>query len=300
MKILITGGSGLLGKYLLNTAPSDCTIYWTWATNSGALQPGESIYERSIQSYRMNVRDKWQVNNVIDRIAPDVIIHCAAMGSVDYAEDNYQEVRQVNVLGVEKVINAAKLHNSKFVYISSNAVYAGDNHPYSENDRTDPINAYGLLKKKAEQLVMQSNLDFVIIRPFMLFGWPFSGGRTNWAKSIVESLEMGQTVNLVNDTFWQPTYAASCAAAVWDLGLSEVNEIFNVASSEKMTLYEFGCKIAAVWDLDIQFLNSVSSDYFTSISKRPVDTTYDLTKLTDRYGVLPTVKDGLRSMKNEL
>jgi dTDP-4-dehydrorhamnose reductase len=148
MRVLITGGSGLLGKYLYLTKPNSVELSSTWYTN----------HAEHVQ-YHLNISNKSQLAYILDLVKPDVIIHCAAVGSVDYAEQAYREVRQVNVGGIENLLWAISNTSIKLVYISTNAVYDGINPPYNENSIRHPANVYGRIKLDAENKVMHSNLS---------------------------------------------------------------------------------------------------------------------------------------------
>jgi len=286
MKVLIIGGNSLLGKYLLLTKPHGYEVEATWYTNYLA------------NMHQMDVGNRSQIRYVMDKIKPELIIHCAAIGSVDYAETNYSEVHAVNVKGTENIIRAAETYNSKFIYISSNAVYEGTNPPYSEKSPLKPVNSYGLIKQQAEEVVKQSSLDYLIIRPFMLYGWNSPGARGNWATYLIHTLGGNQSTKLVNDVIWQPTYAQDCAWAIWQLS-KESRQIYNIASPESMSLYEFGLKIAEVWNFDKKLLTPVSSSQFPNMAKRPKNTSYDLRKLDMAGLVLSKVEDGLKKMRED-
>ena len=216
-------------------------------------------------------------------VKPHIIIHCASIGSVDYAENHYTEVREVNVMGLKHVLDGANAYKSKLVYISTNAVFSGNNPPYNENSALNPVNAYGIIKREAEQLVKALCNEWLIIRPFLLYGWPYPGGRTNWAKNIIDKLSKDESLKMVNDHIWQPTYAVNCAETIWQL-LSYTNDTFNISCQEKVTLYDFALRVCQVFNLNPELIEPVSSDYFKSIAKRPENTTYDLTKLNRLNG----------------
>ena len=291
MKILITGGSSLLGKALVQTKPENYKVESTWYTNAVINYSNTKL----LPIYRLNVTDKSQVRYIFDRAKPDVVIHCAAMGSVDYAEFNYQEVKNVNVIGTENILAAAKDHDAKMVFISTNAVFSGNNPPYSEKRTRSPINLYGKLKRDAENRVMDSK-NWLVIRPFLLYGWPWSGGRTNWVTSIIDTVTAGISTLMVNDIVWQPTYVIDVAETIWKL-LETNNEIYHIASSERVTLYNLALKVAKVFDLDISLIQPVPSSHFKSIAKRPKDTTYDLSKLSKLGIELSNIESGLEKMK---
>lgn len=286
MRILITGGSSLLGRALQSTKPDEHDIHLTWYTN----YTGRPMYQ-------MNISDRLQVAHIFERVKPEIVIHCAAVGSVDYAEQNYNEVYEVNVLGTRIIAKTCCNIGAKLIYISSNAVFGGDEPPYKEDDLRVPANCYGSIKRHAEDVTREAR-DWVIIRPFMMYGWPYPGGRPNWATIVIDKLSQGQPLKMVDDTYWQPSYAPDVARAIWQL-LDEDEQIYHVATTEVVTLYQFARQVAGVFDLDKSLLSPVPSDYFKTIAPRPRDTRFDLSKITARGIKLRGVKAGLKVMKNE-
>ncbi len=284
MKALITGGSSLLGKALTETKPENIQLESTWYTS----------YIKAA-THQLNITNKSQVHYVFNRVQPDIVIHCAAIGSVDYAESHYQEVKAVNLTGTENILSAANDYSAKVVFISTNAIFRGTSSPYGEHASRNPINLYGKLKRQAENHVMDSR-NWLVIRPFLLYGWPYSGGRQNWATSIINSLKDEIPVLMVDDVIWQPTYVNDCAETIWKL-LETNKEIYHVASVEKATLYNFALKVAKVFNLNAALIQPVHSDHFKSIAKRPKDTTYDLSKLTGLGIELSDIESGLEKMK---
>lgn len=286
MKVLITGGSSLLGRALLDTKPEDAQVEATWYTNYVGPQAG----------HQLNITDRSQVRYLFDRVQPELVIHCAANGSVDFAEKNYSDAALVNIQGTENILWAARDYYAKVIYISTNAVFDGKQPPYDESSKCHPINAYGSIKRQAEERVMQYRSQWQIIRPFLLYGWPWPGGRPNWATLVIDKLSKAQPLKLVNDVIWQPTYAQDCAKAIWELS-GEASGIYHVASSERVTLYEFGQKVAKGWGLDGGLLGPVGSDHFAGMAPRPRDTTYNLDKIKGLGIGLDGIEAGLSKMK---
>ena len=283
MKVLIIGGSSLLGKYLTITKPTDVDLSYTWFTN------------HIDNAIHLDICVKSQVLYVLERVRPDLIIHLAAMGSVDYAETHLTETHFVNVVGVHNVLEASQ--GTPFIYISTNAVFDGKNPPYSEMSQCKPINAYGLLKREAELEVMTSP-NWMIIRPFLLYGIPYPNGRTNWYMTIKQRLEQGQECRLVDDVYWQPTSAEDCAAAIWSIvAWGDLSEVYHVAADDKMTLFEFGLKVARYHSLDMSLIQPITSSSLKGIAKRPVDTTFDLSKIHQMGIRLKGVEEGLQAMR---
>lgn len=316
MKILITGASGLLGKSLIETMPTGHAISATFHANwyirrnvadwYNYAQVGDIKHtneDEGIIWYYLDIKNRSDVFDRFELIRPDAVIHCASIGGVDYSEVHYEETREVNVGGLRHVIDAANGYKSNVVYISTNAVYSGKQPPYDENSPLEPVNAYGVIKREAERFARDTAQKWLIIRPFMLYGWPTRGARTNWAVKIIKVLRKGGRLSLVDDVIWQPTYAPDCAKAIWDLLLEKErgNQIYNVASPERATLYQFGLQICDVFGLDKDLLAPVKSAYFNIgegvVAKRPKDTTYDLLKLSKEGIMLSDLKTGLEKMR---
>ena len=287
--VLITGGSGLLGKYLRQTSPNCYDISYTYKTHP----------IHNPEGYYMDLNDRHSIAKVFEEVKPNIIIHTAAIGSVDYCESHQQEALDVIVEGTRNVLDECKKHDSKIVYISSNAVYDGENSPYSETDITDPINWYGKCKLVAENLVQESRLSFLIVRPILLYGWPHKFGRLNWVNIIVASLSKGLPVSMVYDTLTQPTYAVDCARVIWMLMLRDREGIYNVGSDSRVTLFAFALEVAQVWGYDMKLVKGMSSDRLQLFAPRPRDTTYDLVKLRNEVMECERIEYGLQRMRGE-
>lgn len=286
MRCLLVGGNSLLGKALTESKPANVNLASTWFT-------------RYIPActYHLNICDKSQVAYVFEQAKPDVVIHCSAVGSVDYTESHYHETRQVNVLGTENLLKAAQDAKALFVYISTNAVFDGLSAPYSEDDDRHPINAYGRIKREAENTVKLYH-NWLIIRPFLLYGYPYPGGRTNWLVTILDKLSKGETVKLVDDTYWQPSLALDVAQAIWRLVQPDIGRgIYHVASDDRLTLFWFGMMIARIWGYSPDLIIPISSSSLKGIAQRPRDTTFKLDKIHELGIHLRSVEEGLKVLR---
>ena len=282
----------MLGKSLLETIPDEYELALTYHKNA-------QNHSKNAIWYHLDIRSRSDVFELFEIVRPDYVIHCASIGSVDYTEDHYEQVREVNVTGLSHIIDACNGYKSKLAYISTNAVYSGDNPPYNENSPLEPVNAYGIIKREAERLVRSYANKWLIFRPFMLYGWHYLGGRTNWMIKIRHQLTIGNEQQLVNDVIWQPTYAIDAAETIWKLLFQFDREIFNIASPERVTLYEFGLKVCEVFKLDSKLLKPIKTSSLSSlnVAKRPKDTTYDLIKLSLQGIILSDIKTGLEAMR---
>jgi len=293
-RVLITGGTGLLGVEIQRAVPKDIQAF-------SIFYPGRSLPEPLPFSIRAaDVSDRMQMQSVFEWAKPDVVIHTAAIGSVDFAEKNREQTRKVNVGGTEVVAALCQSFKSRLIYISSNAVFDGHAPFYSETAHVNPINYYGQLKVDAENIVCESGIPWVIVRPILMYGWPFPGERDNPVVWWVRSLEAGKPIKVVDNVFNKPLPAWSCAEVVWKVIQQNRSGIYHAAGSDHVSLYQFALLTAEIFDLDAKLITPVPDSYFPEIAPRPQDTSFDTTKMENELGVKTIgVKEGLVRMKSE-
>jgi dTDP-4-dehydrorhamnose reductase len=247
-----------------------------------------------------DVSDREQMHSIFEWAQPEVVIHTAGIGSVDFAERNQEETRRVNVGGTEIVVELCQIFNSRLIYISSNAVFDGRTPFYSETAPVKPINYYGQLKAEAEKVVIKSGIPSAIARPILMYGWPYPGERHNPVVWWVRSLEDGKPIKVVDNVFSKPLPAWSCAAAVWALIQQNRTGIYHAAGRDHISLYQFALLTAEVFGLEASLITPVPDSYFPEIAPRPQDTSFDTTKMETELGVKTVgVRDGLLRMKAE-
>jgi len=293
-RVLITGGTGLLGVAIQQSAPTGVQ--------------GFSVYfpERSLPVplpfpiLTADVTDRKQMQSVFEWAKPDVVIHTAAIGSVDFAERNREQTRKVNVGGTEVVAALCQIFKSRLIYISSNAVFDGRTPFYSETAPVNPINYYGQLKVEAENVVRESNIPWTIVRPILMYGWPYQGERDNPVVWWVRSLKNGKLIKVVDNVFSKPLPAWSCAEVVWEVIRQNRTGIYHAAGGDHLSLYQFALQVAEIFDLDARLITPVPDSHFPEIALRPRDTSFDTSKMENDLGVKTIgVKNGLVRMKSE-
>lgn len=293
-RVLITGGTGLLGVAIQRSAPKDIE--------------GFSVYfpERSLpvplpfSVLAADVSDRMKMQAVFEWAKPEVVIHAAAIGSVDFAERNREETKKINVGGTKIVVELCQNFKSRLIYISSNAVFDGRTPLYSETTPVNPINYYGQLKIDAENVVRESGVPWAIVRPILMYGWPYPGERDNPVVWWLRSLENSQPIKVVDNVFSKPLPAWSCADVIWALIKENRTGIYHVAGRDHISLYQFALLTAAVFGLDASLIEPVPDSYFPEIAPRPQDTSFDTTKMETELGAKAVgVRDGLLKMKAE-
>jgi dTDP-4-dehydrorhamnose reductase len=286
MKVLITGGSSLLGKYLHDTTPAGIRADYTWYSHYCPWT-----------RHHLDVTDPDQVAYVMGKIKPEAIIHMAAIGSVDWAQQNYRPAWDVNVEGTRHILEAARDLGARVLLTSSNAVFSGEDPPYREDSELAPVNAYGKIRVQNERIVMKEQ-NYQIVRLFLLYGWEPEGARGNWASSAFRKLSDGQKLRVVDDRWYMPTYAADAARAIWSLLDQGQSGVYHVAGDDRVTLHDFVATVAEQWQFP-QSLVEPCPFAGLGIAPRPVDTTYDLSKLHALGIHCRGIREGVEAMWQE-
>lgn len=289
--ILITGGTGLLGKGMEETAPDGWSIV-------SLHQRDYHVEDARALHLVLDIREKKSADKVFADYKFDAVIHAAGIASVDYVEKHYAESLESNLEGTSNIASAARRAGVYFVYVSTNAVFDGQQAPYTETDAPNPVNKYGEIKLQCERLVSEMLPDSSIIRPILMYGWNHAVTRPNIVTWVCQTLHRGDKVELVDDVTENPLYNLQCAEALWAVVEKRPSGVFHVAGKDACNRYEFGRKIAEIFGLDASLITRVNSSHFPDIAKRPPNTTLSVTRMETELGV-PAVRleDGLKSMK---
>lgn len=89
----------------------------------------------------------------VQRVKPNIILHCAGISSIDVCEKNYEVAIDVNVRGVFNLCEEARKIGAQVVLLSSDYVFNGGRGKYVESDELDPVNNYGMTKMGAEAVI---------------------------------------------------------------------------------------------------------------------------------------------------
>ena len=282
-KILITGANGLLGQKLVHFLANNPEIdLIATARGKSRLSISEGFsYEE------MDLCNPAQIQEVIDKVRPDSIIHTAAMTNVDICHQNPEGCWEANVTAVEYLIEQCLRHNIYLCHVSTDFVFDGENGPYQEEDQPAPISIYGKSKYEAELRVRASGLRWSIIRTVLVYGIVPDMSRSNiilWVKS---SLEKGQAIKVVSDQLRTPTLAEDLAKGCALIAEQEAEGIFNISGKDFLTPYEMAIMTADYFKLDKSLISQADSTTFSQPAKRPPRTGFDLSKSQQVLGYEP-------------
>ena len=274
--ILVTGANGQLGMEFQTIAPLHPQYNFLFSTRE----------ELSIES--ADALKKYFAEQSID-----FCINCAAYTAVDKAETEKEKALLINGIAVGELASVCKTNNTQLIHISTDYVFKGDaNTPYKETDPTDPVNAYGASKLKGEELAIQNDPAAIIIRT----SWLYSSYGNNFVKTMRRLMKERENINVVNDQYGCPTYAADLAGAIitmieqlttgngqWAMD-NKQSTIFNYCNAGITNWYEFALAINELSGSNCT-INPISTSAYPTAAKRPQYSVLDAGKIRQIFDI---------------
>ncbi len=254
----ITGANGLIGNYLVQSAPQSAA-HWQ---------------VRALTRADFDLLDFAAVEREFKKDLPQLIIHCAAITVVSEAQKNPEFARRVNV-DITKFL-AGLAADIPLVFFSTDLVFDGRKGNYSETAAPNPLHTYGETKVAAEEIVLK-NPRHLVVRTSINAGKSLAGNRA-FDEQLRRSMQSaGSAMTLFTDEFRCPIPAAETARAVWELMEKNCTGLYHVAGAEKLSRLEIGKLILQRWPKIRTEIKSGSAKDFPG-TPRALDTTLDISK----------------------
>ena len=284
MKILVTGANGLLGQAIIKQLLEK--KYNVIATGRG---PDRAEVTSSSPTYykSIDITDGAAVENFILEQQPSVIVHAAAMTQVDQCELHKQECYNINVTATRFIIDAAKAVGSRFIFVSTDFIFDGRNGPYKESDEPSPVNYYGSTKMVAEKAVMESGLDYAIVRTILVYGIVPATGRSNIIGFVRQNLEANQPIKMVTDQVRTPTFVDDLARGIILIIEKKGRGIYHLSGDQEMTPYDIAIETARYLGLNEGLIAKATSEEINQPAVRPPKTGFDISKAKKELGYSP-------------
>jgi len=284
MKVLLTGANGLLGRHLVKKLAEK--VYEVIATAKGESKIN-SISNGKVKFFSLDITDGAAVNKLMDEVRPDVLLHTAAMTQVDECERNKIDCWNTNVTATRFLIDSAKETKSRIIFISTDFVFDGLHGPYKEEDEPNPVNYYGSTKLAAEKAVIQSGLDWAIVRTVLVVGNTEDGQRQNILTWVKEKLEKGETIKVVDDQVRTPTYVEDLADGIILILEKKSKGIFHIAGKDTLTPYQIARQTAEFLKLNSKLIEKSDASNFTQAALRPPTTGFKIDKAKKELSYQP-------------
>jgi dTDP-4-dehydrorhamnose reductase len=247
-RILVTGASGLLGL-------SFCLQYHDQHQIIGLVNEhplkGVPFELRSVDLAQTGAAQK-----LVAELQPEIVLHCAALANIDQAESRPALAQRINAELPGEFAALMRQTGGTMIHISTDSVFDGQRGDYRESDEPNPINVYARTKLAGEQSVLQANPDAIVAR-VNFYGWSMSGKRS-LAEIFFNQLSAGKTMFGFTDVYFCPLQVNLLAEILLEMASRRLKGLYHVVSSEALTKYDFGVRIARLFSLDETLIQPVS------------------------------------------
>ena len=275
-KILIIGGTSLVGNAFLDYAPKDYEISVT--------EHDTSFTQSNIRSEKIDLlKDKNKISEYIRKIKPAAVIHTVAFSSVDFCETNHELANLLHVEITKDITKICNETNSKLVYFSTDAVFDGKkSQKYSESEVPNPLSFYGKTKLDAEKIILAENDRNVVLRTTVIYGRQKRSRFTQW---VLENLKNSHTVTAFTDQYNTPTLVDDLSKAIVKILELDLSGLFHASGKTCLNRYEFALKLAEKFQLDKKLVLPILASEKNQTAPRPKNGCLDATKLENLIGM---------------
>lgn len=287
MNLLVTGSNGQLGSEIKELSSKYHNIEFTF----------KDLPE-------LDICDVESLNSFVIAHNINAIINCAAFTAVDKAEENIEIANRVNSTGVSNLVEALDKVNGKFIHISTDYVFDGNNSiPYKESDPVSPIGIYGETKRAGELAVINSNIDAIVIRT----SWLYSSFGNNFVKTMFRLGLEEESINVICDQIGTPTYAENLAKTCLDIlsitysgRISQKGKIYHYSNEGVASWYDFAISIMDLGGFSCK-VNAIQTKDYPTLAKRPLYSVLNKTKIKEDFEIeIPHWKESLKECINKL
>lgn len=295
MKYFVTGVAGQLGHDVMNelNKRGHVGVGTDLAPEYAGIQDGS--YVTTAEYVSLDITNNDEVQKVIEKVNPDVIVHCAAWTAVDAAEDEDKQakVRAINVDGTQNIANAAKKIDAKMVYLSTDYVFDGQGTQPWEPDCKDykPLNVYGQTKLDGELAVANTLDKYFIVR----IAWVFGVNGANFIKTMLKLSENHDELTVVSDQIGTPTYTYDLARLLVDMTETDKYGYYHATNEGGYISWaDFAKEIFKQAGKNVKVTPVTTAEYGVSKAARPFNSRLDKSKLVEKgFESLPTWQDAL-------
>lgn len=280
MKVLVTGAGGQLGCDVMKELEK-----------RGHEAVGTDI--RGVGGLTLDVTDASAAYDIVCRVKPDAVIHCAAWTDVDGAEENEALVRRINAGGTANLAAACGKIGCKMMYISTDYVFDGRGEMPWRPDcgERKPLNVYGRTKLEGELAVAETVEKYFIVR----IAWAFGRNGRNFVRTMLNIGRQRDTVRVVSDQFGTPTYTPDLARLLVDMIDTEKYGCYHATNEGGyISWYDFACEIFRQAGRDTRVVPVTTGEYGLNKAVRPRNGRLDRSKLAEAgFTPLPAWQDAL-------
>jgi dTDP-4-dehydrorhamnose reductase len=280
-RVLVTGASGLLGGRLaVLLAPGADVVCGRHRA------PGPD----GLSEVALDLLSLASLEAAFASARPTAVVHCAALADADACERDPEAARRHNVEGSAHLARLCRRAGTRLVALSTDLVLGGHRAWSAEDAPADSALVYARTKREAEAAVLAEAPGSAVVRVALVVGRGH-GPRRTASEGIADALRAGRTLRLFTDQHRTPIDPESVADLVARLLDSDGAGRFHAGGPERVSRYDLGRRVAAVFDLPAEGLVATRQDEATTGAPRPADVSMDSGRARRELGWVPRALD---------
>lgn len=282
--VAITGAAGLLGQALSARARARGHEILGIARHASRLLDGTEVEALDLTA-----------KGAADRLfecRPAIVVHAAALTDIDACESRPLEARALHVDASRALAACAAVSGSRFVHVSTDAVFSGTEDRYDESSPPKPLNVYARTKAEGERRVLEAFPGALVVRTNLF------GSREVPGKSLAEwglgEMRAGREVPGFVDVTFNPLWAGHLADALLDLAGTNAAGLLHLGSATAATKHEFLRRMATAFGFDPACVREARASERPWRAPRPACTVLDARRAQALLGrPFPGLSEGL-------
>lgn len=267
-KLLVTGFNGFVAGSVIAHATEKWEVHGIDIVESPTNDP-------HINYHTLDLLDDKKLSKLFHKIAPDVVIHTAAMANIDTCENNKARAEQVNIDITRTIARLSSEHSTKMIFCSTDTVFDGTQGNYRETDTPNAVNFYAETKIKAEQIVLTSSKKNIVSRLSLVLGLPVMGQGNSFLANIIEKLEKDIQIPFPINEIRTPIDVVTLGSALVELSGNQYGGIIHLAGCTKINRYQMAIEIATALGYSTDLIISTDSNALAGRATRPNDASMD-------------------------
>ena len=216
--------------------------------------------------YPLDVSDGKELERLVRKLEPDLIVNAAALPSVDQCDKDEKRAFAVNSEPQRVIAEHAK-PKTCIAYISTSNVFGSGNKPWAEGDTPAPPSVYGRTKLQGEKYTMMHKRH-LILRSDQIYGWTAKDQKKTFVERCLEKMERNEPVEVCSDWYNCPTYADDIAIAIEKLFRDGESGIFHAVGPTYLNRVGWAGKIALAFGHDPKLVKAIDSSILNLPAKR--------------------------------
>ena len=285
MKILVLGGSGIVGETFLEKANQHQLL---------ATYDKNKINSTTVKTFQIHLPDdSLKIEKIIIDEHQDIVINFMAYSNADFCEENKIKTHDLHVKNTKLIVTMCTKINAKLIFISTDYVFDGEKGNYQENDIPNPVNYYGETKYEAEKIIL-NNTNNLILRTSLVYG---SSTKVRFLNFVLDKLINNQEIYAFDDIFNSATLVDDLVNAILKSVDFNVVGILHVAGPTCVSRFEFANIVANIFKFNNKLIKPVSINTAKFKAQRPIKPCLNTSKANKILKMrFSTVEEGIKQI----